>query len=48
MKKINKRKVLKRMLYFLLSLIVILVIATFAVLQMNTFGADATGNDWNE
>ncbi|WP_291070476.1 MBL fold metallo-hydrolase [Empedobacter sp. UBA5039] len=31
------------MLYFLLSLIVILVIATFAVLQMNTFGADATG-----
>ena len=43
MKKINKRKVLKRMLYFLLSLIVILVITTFAILQMDTFGADATG-----
>lgn len=43
MKKINKRKVFKRMLYFLLSLIVILVIATFAILQMDTFGADATG-----
>ena len=43
MKKINKRKIFKRMLYFLLGLIVILVIATFAILQMDTFGADATG-----
>ena len=31
------------MLYFLLSLIVIIGIITFAVLQMNTFGAESTG-----
>ncbi|WP_298776523.1 MBL fold metallo-hydrolase [uncultured Empedobacter sp.] len=43
MKKINHRKVFKQMFYFILSLIILFSLITFAILQMNTFGAEATG-----
>ena len=43
MKKINKRKVLKRMIYILLTIILILSVATFLVLQKNDFGAEPSG-----
>ena len=43
MKKINHRKVFKQMFYFILSLIILFSLLTFAILQMNTFGAEATG-----
>ncbi|MEG0187622.1 MAG: MBL fold metallo-hydrolase [Algoriella sp.] len=43
MKKINKQKFLKRMLYILLSIILLLSIVTFFVLQKDDFGAEPSG-----
>jgi len=43
MKKIQYKKIFKRMLYIIITLIALIAVATYFVMQMDTFGAEPTG-----